>query len=78
MSAALEELELFHEFASRRLAKGGESVSLDELLMEWHDSRDRESINAAIRRGLADVDAGRYEPAEQALQKIGREFGLSE
>lgn len=77
MSTSLEELESFHEYAAGRLAEGASQASLDELLMEWQDRRDGEAINAAIRRGLADVDAGRYEPAEQSIQALGREFGLS-
>ncbi len=78
MATTREELESFHEFAARRLKDSGSEPSLDDLLTEWADSRDREAINDAIRRGLADVDAGRHEPADQAMEKIRREFGLPE
>ena len=33
-------------------------------------------INEAIRRGLADVEAGRPQPADQAMEKIRSEFGF--
>ena len=75
MPATLEELDSFREYAAGRL-KDGTTASLDELLMEWADRRDRAAINHAIDRGLADVEAGRYEPADQAMEKIRREFGI--
>lgn len=77
MANTLEELESFHRFATRRLAGGATDSSLDELLMEWHDSRESDSIHAAIRRGLADIEAGRVEPSDVAMEQIRREFGLS-
>jgi len=76
MPVTLEELESFHQYASGRLKDGTAAPSLDELFMEWADRRDRSTINDAIRRGLADVDAGRYEPAADAMRKIRHEFGL--
>ena len=78
MPTTREELESFHEFAARRLKDASSEPSLDDLLMEWADSRDRATINEAIRRGLADVDAGRHEPADQAMEKIRQEFGFPE
>lgn len=78
MATTSEELESFHQYAARRLKDAGSELSLDDLLTEWADSRDREAINEAIRRGLADVDAGRHEPADEAMEKIRREFGFPE
>jgi hypothetical protein len=78
MATTREELESFHQYAACRLKDGGSEPSLDDLLTEWADSRDREAINEAIRRGLADVAAGQHEPADQAMEQIRREFGLPE
>jgi predicted transcriptional regulator len=78
MATTREELESFHQYAARRLKDAGSEPSLDDLLTEWADSRDREAINEAIRRGLADVAAGRHEPADQAMERIRHEFGFSE
>jgi hypothetical protein len=78
MANTREELESFHEYAARRLKEGESEPSLDELLMEWADCRDRATIDEAIRRGLADVDAGRHEPADQAMERIRQEFGFPE
>jgi predicted transcriptional regulator len=78
MATTGEELENFHQFAARRLKDDSAEPSLDDLLMGWADTRDRVAINEAIRRGLADVDAGRHDPAEQAMEKIRQEFGFPE
>jgi len=69
MASIHEELEQFHRFAAQRIEQGGSHASLEELFVEWCDSQSREEINEAIRRSLADVDAGRYEPAEQAIRE---------
>ena len=50
MSTIQDDLESFHKFASERLASGASPMSLDELLMLWHDLHDRDAINDAIRR----------------------------
>ncbi len=78
MATTREELESFHEFAARRLKDSSSEPSLDDLLTEWADSRDRAVINDAIQRGLADVEAGRHEPADQVMEKIRQEFGFPE
>lgn len=76
MATPLEELENFHQYAARRLEESDSQPSLDELLMEWADSRDRMAINEAIGRGIADVDARRHERADLAMGRIRREFGF--
>jgi|GEM_PF-2299276 hypothetical protein len=77
MSVTQEEIDRFHEFATNR-AKSGGIDSFDELYLEWNSHRERAAINAEISRGLADVDAGRYEPAKVATQEIARDLGLTE
>jgi hypothetical protein len=76
MSSIRQDLDSFNQFAAERLAAGERAESLDDLYTEWHDRRARDEINQAIRRGLADADAGRYEPADQAMESIRVEFGL--
>jgi predicted transcriptional regulator len=77
MASVREDLANFHEFVVGRLASNVPAVSLDELFIEWYDLRHGDEINAAIRRGLADVDAGRYVPMDDAAESIRREFGFS-
>ena len=37
---------------------------------------ERAEITAALRRGFADIDAGRVKPAEQAIRDIALKLGL--
>lgn len=76
MATVREELESFHQYAAERLAVSKIEPSLEQLLMEWTDRRDRSQINAAIRRGFADVAAGRFEPVDTAMEKIRKEFDI--
>ena len=78
MSTIRDDLNSFNQFAAARLAAPDSLASIDELFSEWYDFRDREQINQAIRQGLADVAAGRYQPAEQAMDAIRQEFGLGD
>ena len=77
MATTREDLNSFHDFVVGRLATGDTTAPLDELFIEWHDSRSREVIDDAIRRGLADLDAGRHAPADQVMDAIAKEFGLA-
>jgi hypothetical protein len=76
MSSIRDDLDNFNQFAAERLAAGDSAASLDELFMQWHDRRDRDAIDRAIRRGLADVDAGRFKPADQAMETVRKDFGF--
>jgi predicted transcriptional regulator len=76
MPSVREELESFHQYAAERLSVCELEPSLEELLVEWTNRGDREQINAAIREGLADIAAGRFEPAHAAMEKIRLEFGI--
>ena len=77
MATVREELESFHRFAAERLESETTEPSFGELLVEWQERRERDSVNAAIRRGLADVEAGRVEPSDQAMESIRQEFGFA-
>lgn len=71
-----EELTSFQQFAEEKLAIGGSALPLDELFTEWHDRQYRDEISAAIRRGLADVEEGRYRAAGDAMEMIRQEFSF--
>ena len=40
------------------------------------DQVEQAEITAALRRGLADLHAGRVRPAEQAIRQLAEELGL--
>jgi predicted transcriptional regulator len=65
-------LESFHEFVARQLASGtAAQMSPEQALARW---REREESLAAIREGLADVEAGRTRPAEEVLRELRAEL----
>jgi len=78
MSITRAELDDFHQFAVGRLASGDSPDSLDDLLVQWESVRNRAQINAAIREGLADIDAGRYRSAEDSLEELAQKYGFSD
>lgn len=77
MPATTHDLELFHQFALERVQSGGAALELDELVMLWYDAAEREEINAAIRQGLAEIDAGLGRPAADVMAELSRKHGLS-
>ena len=78
MSVTQTQIDSFHRFASEKLVNGGSDLSWDELFILWQSSCEREEINAAIREGLEDVEAGRCQPAAEAMEEIRKEFGFAE
>jgi predicted transcriptional regulator len=72
-----EQLDSFQRFASEQLAQPNCSATLDELFMHWHDKQLRAEIDEAIKEGLADVDAGRTQPADSAMSAIAQRFGFA-
>lgn len=77
MAVTQAELDGFHEFASQRISAGHSELSFDELVLEWESVRDRDDINAAIRDGLADMEAGRHRPACEAMEELRQKHGIS-
>lgn len=77
MTVTQQDLDGFYAFATGRLHSAGEDLSFDDLVIEWESLRDRDDINAAIREGLADVEAGRYRAADEAMEELRKKHGLS-
>lgn len=48
-----------------------------QRLLELAAKADREETVAAIREGLADVEAGRTRPAREALRNLAKKYGLA-
>lgn len=78
MPVTPEQLESFHRFGVAQIAKGQPDLSWDELFILWESQSSRADVNKAIDEGIADVEAGRFEPAEQALSDLRSEFGFQE
>ena len=76
MSVTQHDLDAFHRFATDRLRRSEEELTIDDLVIEWDSMRNREQINAAIREGLADIDAGRTRPVDQVTEELRRKHDL--
>ena len=65
-------LASFHQFIGQQLAsESAAQMSLELALAMW---RERQDAVAAIREGLADVDAGRTYPAEEVIREMRAEL----
>jgi predicted transcriptional regulator len=76
MTVTQQDLDGFYSFATRRLQSAGKDLSFDELVVEWEPLRDRDDVNAAIRDGLADVEAGRYRSADEVAEELRKKHSL--
>jgi antitoxin ParD1/3/4 len=52
------------------------SEVIREALRERYRKRKLQDLNAALDRGIADIEAGRSLPAEQAFARVRKELGL--
>jgi predicted transcriptional regulator len=74
MAVTQDELDNFHRFATQRLNSCEADLTIDDLVTEWDSSRNRDEINAAIREGLADIDAGRTRPAHEVTEELRKKY----
>ncbi len=72
MPVTKDDIQDFHCFVDEKLASGG-ADSLRQLVAEWEE---RQQANAAIRQGIADVDAGRAEPFFDFRDRFREACGL--
>ena len=72
----LEELNRFHEFAMDSIREHGETVSLIQLFRKWLALKEREEVNAAIRQGLAEMEAGLSRPADECMAEFRLRHGI--
>ncbi len=73
------DLLAFKSFIDEQL--GGQTIpTVDEVLARWEyeneSDEEREATLEAIRRGLADVEAGRVVPAREAVAQLRRNHHL--
>ncbi len=78
MAVTQDDLDNFHRFATERLSNGEADLTIDDLVIEWDSRRNRDEINAAIREGLADVDAGRTRPANEVTEELRKKHRIPE
>ena len=76
MALTQDELHSFNQFAVEMLKKG-DPGSLEELVRHWRAAREREDVNTAIQRGIADVDAGRTRPLDDFWDEFSEKHNIS-
>jgi hypothetical protein len=80
MIVTQQDVEQFHRFATGKLANGGAGMTWQELfdawMMEDPPTAEREAVNAIIRQGLQDIEAGRFRSAEEVNAELRNKFEL--
>ena len=76
----VNDLRAFRQFIDEQLSNGGANLTLEEALIHWEvenqSDEEKEETLAAIRQGLADVEAGRTRPAEDVIRDLCRKFNF--
>jgi len=72
MPVTKDDIQDFHRFVDEKLANGG-ADSLRQLVAEWEE---RQEASAAVRQGIADIDAKRTEPFFESQDRFRQERGL--
>ncbi len=79
MSTAHDDLAAFQQFALQKV-NAGEADSLEELfdlwLIEHPTPEEQAEVHEAIRQGFADIEAGRYRPADEVMQELRAKYNL--
>jgi len=79
MSTTHDDLAAFQNFAVQKV-NAGEASSLEELFDLWlieHPSPEEQAeVHEAIRQGLADIDAGRYRPADEVMRDLRAKYNI--
>jgi len=76
MPVTESELQSFTEFVSRQM-ENQSALSLEECLEQWRAEQERAETIAAVQRGVADMEAGRYQTLEEFDAGFRKEFGLA-
>lgn len=75
MPVTQSDIQAFADYATARVNNGGVE-SMPQLFRDWLAARERAEVNAAIREGLADIDAGRTQPFFEEAEEFRRQRSL--
>lgn len=70
--------EAFYSFLGLSLQQGDRETPPEALLRKWRAEREFYETCEAIREGMADIEAGRCRPFEEAAADLRRKFGITE
>lgn len=69
------ELKSFTEFVSAQMELD-DTLSLELCLDRWRAEQERAETIAAVKRGVADMEAGRFQTLEEFDAEFRKVFGL--
>lgn len=71
------ELRDFVQFASQRVRRGEEFVSLEELVQQWRSDSEYTATVADVKHGI-DADAGgKAQRVDEAFGEVRKKLGIS-
>lgn len=70
-----QEVESFAEFVKQKVSSHDARPSLEECLRLWREEQEFEETIADIKRGVADIEAGRFMTLEEADRQIRNSLG---
>lgn len=76
MSINQSDLDSFHDFASRIIARQADDRSLEDLIQLWRYEQEQKETIESIRRGVADAAAGRMCDLDEADARNRQELGF--
>jgi hypothetical protein len=76
MPTTRAELDRFHQFAADQIGVGTSPWELEDLLIRWIDEQQHASIDAAIDRGIAEMEAGLGRPAQDVSEELRQKHGI--
>lgn len=71
------DVEAFYLYLGEQLHLGLPSQQPEALLAAWRKKREYDETVAAVREGVADMDAGRMRPVRELLDELNRGPGTS-
>ncbi len=81
MAVTEKEIDQFQQFARTKIADDGEELTWQELFNSWMlecpPTDERQQVNAIIRQGIADIDAGRTRPVEHVNDEMRKKYDLA-
>ena len=80
MAVTEQGIDQFQQFAKSKLADGEEELTWPKLfqswLVEYTSSEERQEVNAIIRQGIADIDAGRSIPVDEVHDQLRAKYSI--
>jgi predicted transcriptional regulator len=76
MSLTHADIADFSHFASQQIGNGGSEFTLAQLAIRWQAAKERNEAVAAIREGLADIDAGRTQDAFEFVAEMRSKYNI--